>query len=80
VWLVELAPLSDPALVPQVVASVFGVRETPGITLAELLMDCLRSRKTLLILDNCEHLVEAYGLGTADTRCYWSNFFRLSSR
>ena len=59
VWLVELAPLSDPDLVPQAVAAVFGVRETPGTTLTESLTDYLGSRKTLLFLDNCEHLVDA---------------------
>jgi predicted ATPase len=37
VWLVELASLSDPELLPQTVASVFGARETPGTTLTESL-------------------------------------------
>ncbi len=59
VWLVELASLSDPKLVPQAVASVLGVREAPGTTLTESLTDYLRSRKTLLVLDNCEHLIDA---------------------
>jgi predicted ATPase/DNA-binding CsgD family transcriptional regulator len=58
-WFVELAPLSDPELVPQAVASVFGVPETPGTTLIESLTDYLGARKTLLVLDNCEHLVDA---------------------
>ena len=58
-WLVELAPLSDPELVPQAVASVFGVRETSGTTLSESLTDYLLSKKTLLVLDNCEHLVSS---------------------
>ncbi len=59
VWLVELASLSDPELVPQAAASVLGVREMPGTTLTESLTAYLGSRKTLLVLDNCEHLVEA---------------------
>src|SRR5215218_3759874 len=58
-WLVELAPLSDPELVPQAVASVFGVRETSGTPLSESLTDYLLSKKTLLVLDNCEHLVSS---------------------
>jgi predicted ATPase/DNA-binding CsgD family transcriptional regulator len=58
-WLVELAPLSDPDLVPQAVASVLGVREVPGRSLAEMLSQHLRPKKTLLVLDNCEHLVGA---------------------
>jgi predicted ATPase/DNA-binding CsgD family transcriptional regulator len=59
VWLVELAPLADPALVPQAVASTLGVREQPGRSPTETLSDYLRSMKVLLVLDNCEHLVEA---------------------
>jgi non-specific serine/threonine protein kinase len=59
VWLVELAPLSDPELVAQAVASVFGVREAPGRTLLETLAHHLGSKTVLIVLDNCEHLVEA---------------------
>jgi predicted ATPase/DNA-binding SARP family transcriptional activator len=59
VWLVELAPLSDPTLLPQAVASTLGVREQPGRPLLETLEDTLRPKKTLLVVDNCEHLVEA---------------------
>ena len=59
VWLVELAPLSDPELVPQAVASVLGVREAPGSPLTETLSDHLLSRTMLLVLDNCEHLIDA---------------------
>jgi predicted ATPase/DNA-binding CsgD family transcriptional regulator len=58
VWIAELAPLSDPDLVPQTVASVVGVRESPGTSLLEALADYLQSREMLLVLDNCEHLVE----------------------
>ena len=59
VWLVELASPSDPELVPQAVASVLGVRETPGTPLVDSLRIHLGSRGVLLVLDNCEHLVEA---------------------
>jgi predicted ATPase len=59
VWLVELASLADPSLVPQSVAYALGVREQPGRTPTEALSDYLGSRKVLLLLDNCEHLVEA---------------------
>jgi predicted ATPase/DNA-binding SARP family transcriptional activator len=58
-WLVELASLSDPALVPQAVARALGVREQPGRQLTETLEDALRGRKMFLVLDNCEHLIEA---------------------
>src|SRR5713226_5481995 len=59
VWLVELAPLADPALVPQTVASALGVRDAPGRPLTATLTDYLRSKSLLLVLDNCEHLLEA---------------------
>jgi transcriptional regulator with XRE-family HTH domain len=59
VWLVELAPLADPARVPQAVAAALGVREEAGRPLLETLTDALRPRRLLLVLDNCEHLVEA---------------------
>jgi predicted ATPase/DNA-binding SARP family transcriptional activator len=59
IWLVELAPLSDPALVPQTVASTLGVLEEPGRPLFETLADALRPRSLLLVLDNCEHLLPA---------------------
>jgi non-specific serine/threonine protein kinase len=59
VWLVELAPLSDPKLVFQAVATVLEVREGPGAPLSASLIEYLRSRQTLLVLDNCEHLIEA---------------------
>jgi predicted ATPase/DNA-binding CsgD family transcriptional regulator len=57
VWLVELAPLTDPALVAQTVADVLGVREQPSQPLTASLVDWLRSRRLLLLLDNCEHLI-----------------------
>jgi non-specific serine/threonine protein kinase len=59
VWWVELAALSDPLLVPQAVASVAGVPERPGHTVAEALAEALRPRQLLLVLDNCEHLLSA---------------------
>jgi non-specific serine/threonine protein kinase len=58
-WLVELAPLTDPALVPQHVAAALGVRENPGRSILESLLLFLRGRELLLVLDNCEHLLEA---------------------
>ena len=58
-WLVELASLADPSLVRGAVASALGVREQPGSPSTESLSDYLRTKKMLLVLDNCEHLVEA---------------------
>jgi predicted ATPase/DNA-binding SARP family transcriptional activator/DNA-binding CsgD family transcriptional regulator len=59
VWLVELAPLSDPDLVPQAIAQVLYVRTFPGQKVTDALVDTLRTRNVLLVLDNCEHLVGA---------------------
>jgi predicted ATPase/DNA-binding SARP family transcriptional activator len=58
-WWVGLASLSEPELVPQEVASALEVRETPGRSFVEALADHIRPRKMLLVLDNCEHLIEA---------------------
>jgi predicted ATPase/DNA-binding CsgD family transcriptional regulator len=57
VWLVELAPLADPTLVPQAIADVLGVQEQSRRPLLETLTDALRAQQLLLVLDDCEHLV-----------------------
>jgi non-specific serine/threonine protein kinase len=59
VWLVELAGLSAPELVEQVVAETLGVRERPGRPLGATLVEELRAKHLLLVVDNCEHLIEA---------------------
>jgi len=59
VRLVELAGLSDPGLVMQTVAAVYGVYEQAGRPLEAKLADYLRTKDTLLVLDNCEHLIDA---------------------
>ncbi|HLK58659.1 MAG TPA: tetratricopeptide repeat protein [Chthonomonadaceae bacterium] len=59
VWFVELASVSDPSLVPQTVAMLFGLRPDPGRSLTQSLSNYFASRTLLLLLDNCEHLIEA---------------------
>jgi predicted ATPase/DNA-binding CsgD family transcriptional regulator len=59
VWLVELASLSEEALVPKAVAEALEVLERPAEPLLDTLAEVLRDRQLLLILDNCEHLLEA---------------------
>jgi predicted ATPase/class 3 adenylate cyclase len=59
VWFVELAPLTDPGLIPQTVASLLGLREEAGHPVMTVLSDYLRAKTTLLLLDNCEHLIDA---------------------
>ncbi len=57
-WLVELASLSDPGLVPQTVATVLSLKEEPGMTIGQTLTDHLKDKRLLLVLDNCEHLLD----------------------
>ncbi|MEP7304448.1 MAG: winged helix-turn-helix domain-containing protein [Acidobacteriota bacterium] len=57
VWLVDLAPLSVPDLVAQTIATVLGVREGPQRSARDTLLDVLRDRELLLVLDTCEHLI-----------------------
>ena len=59
VWFVELAPIKDPALVPNAVAQVLGVREEPGKPLMQTLCEHVKDHKLLFVIDNCEHLVGA---------------------
>jgi predicted ATPase/serine/threonine protein kinase len=59
VWLVELASLADPALVPAAIVSALGLHDQGGAPATEALTAWLRERRVLLVLDNCEHLVEA---------------------
>jgi predicted ATPase/DNA-binding winged helix-turn-helix (wHTH) protein len=57
VWLVDLAPISLGDLVAQTVSTVLGVKETPERSVRDALVDSLRNRQLLLILDTCEHLI-----------------------
>lgn len=59
VWLVELAPISDPGLLPEVVAGTLEVREDPEKPVRDSLLSFLKSKTMLIILDNCEHLLAA---------------------
>ena len=59
VWLAELAPVADPALIPQVVAEVLGVREEAGRAITRTLIEALKRKRLLLVLDNCEHVLPA---------------------
>ena len=59
VWLVELAPLADPGLVPQTVASVLNLSEQAGKSYTQTLIESFKSKRLLLLLDNCEHVLSA---------------------
>ncbi len=58
-WFVELGPLSDPRLLPKAAASALRLREQPGRPLMTTLLDWLREKELLLLLDNCEHLIDS---------------------
>lgn len=57
-WFVDLAPVRDPALAPRAVASVLQVVEQPRTPLADSLVERLRKLRALLLLDNCEHVLD----------------------
>jgi predicted ATPase/DNA-binding SARP family transcriptional activator len=59
VWFLDLAPLNEPSLVPNTLASLLGLRELGELAVTELLISYFHSRTTLIIFDNCEHLIEA---------------------
>ena len=59
VWLVRLDQLRDPALVAQAVAGALGLQDRAGYSPAAALAEYLAGRQLLLVLDNCEHLVDA---------------------
>jgi len=59
VWFIELAPLTDPSLIAQAILSVLGVQQSQGRIPLEILKEYLHDKKPLIILDNCEHLIES---------------------
>ncbi len=80
VWFVELAPILDPLLVPRTTAIAIGLRDEPQRLVIDMLCDYLREKKMLIILDNCEHLVDACAQMTdrllhaaSDTRIFASS-------
>ncbi|GAB7145657.1 hypothetical protein LRC484719_42590 [Mycobacterium riyadhense] len=58
-WFVDLAPITDPDLVPITVARVLGLHDQPGRSTTDTVVRHLGARRALLVLDNCEHLIEA---------------------
>jgi predicted ATPase len=59
VWFFELAEVTDPAAVPDAVAAVLGITQQPGKTVAASVAAALEGRVRLLVLDNCEHVLDA---------------------
>ncbi len=71
VWFVDLSPLTDPALVAQTIAEVLGVQEPRDRGIAEALRDEIASKRLVVVLDNCEHIVSAAAalVGSLLARC-----------
>ncbi|HEY4333366.1 MAG TPA: adenylate/guanylate cyclase domain-containing protein, partial [Ilumatobacteraceae bacterium] len=59
VWLVELAPVGDPGAVPDAVATALGIIPQPGASMIVSIAEALAGRHLLVVLDNCEHVLEA---------------------
>ncbi len=58
-WVLELATVTDPAAVPDAVAAVLGITQQPGKTVSESVAAALEGRVRLLLIDNCEHVLDA---------------------
>src|SRR6201999_4391588 len=59
VWVVELAAVTDPVAVPDAVAAVLGITQQPGRSVAQSVAAALEGRLRLLVIDNCEHVLDA---------------------
>jgi predicted ATPase/class 3 adenylate cyclase/DNA-binding CsgD family transcriptional regulator len=59
VWYVDLAPITDPDLVPVTAAHALGLPDQPGRSTMDTLLRFVRDRQMLVVLDNCEHLLDA---------------------
>ena len=58
-WYVDLAPITDPELVPVAVARALGLPDQPGRSTMDTLLRFIGDRRMLVVLDNCEHLLDA---------------------
>jgi predicted ATPase/DNA-binding SARP family transcriptional activator len=65
VWLVDLAPLADPEMVAARIAAVLGIEQSAGTPMLEAIGATLRTRATLLLLDNCEHVLDGVAVTAA---------------
>jgi predicted ATPase len=59
IFVIELAPVTDPAAVPEAVAAVLGITQQPGMTVADSIAAASQGRERLLMFDNCEHILDA---------------------
>ena len=86
VWLCEFGPIADRGLVPEVVAAALRVQQRPGMSPAESILAACRNRELVLVLDNCEHLLDAAaatgrgdGAGVSRACVCWRRAARVSA-
>jgi len=80
-WIVDLAALTEPTLVAQAIASVFRLSEQADCATLDVVEDYLTDRHLLLILDNCEHLVDACAeIAERLLPCCWQLHILATSR
>jgi len=60
-WLVELAPVRDPGSVPDAIANALGIASQAGTPVMDAVAEAVASRRLLIVLDNCEHVLAAAG-------------------
>jgi predicted ATPase/class 3 adenylate cyclase/DNA-binding CsgD family transcriptional regulator len=73
VWYADLAPVTHPEVVPVAVARAFGLPDQPGRSITETLLRFGRDRNLLLLLDNCEHLLDASAALVNDMLASWTH-------
>jgi predicted ATPase/class 3 adenylate cyclase len=80
VWFVELAPLTEPDQIPAAVAAALGIPDPGGPQLVDVVMEALSCQDVLIILDNCEHLIDAVAkfCDTAIRQCSRIRFLATS--
>ena len=61
VWLVELAPVGDPSSVPAAIATALGITPQGDVELIDTVAEAVAGRRLLLVVDNCEHVLDAAG-------------------
>ena len=71
VWYVDLAPVSHPAVVPVAVAGALGLPDQPGRSTVDALVGFVGDRRMLIVLDNCEHLLDAIASMTIELLSAW---------
>jgi predicted ATPase/class 3 adenylate cyclase/DNA-binding CsgD family transcriptional regulator len=79
IWYADLAPITHPEVVPLAVARAFGLPDQPGRSITDTLLRFVRDRRILLVLDNCEHLLDACAALVGDMLAACTNVTLLAT-